>query len=453
MAGMVNIGTVAEELAGQTVQNFPGGDLKVCVQPRQMLGDVFDTDELINTWVNGSGGGGVAPSVATGSLVLATGTTANGYSYRKSQFAFKENAPGWIRHGWVINLESPIIANSYRFFGTGIPVATPIVANPMNNGAGFEVYTDGKLYAVTYVNGTRTVVKDLNASGQQPLNTALHNYIMYYRGTKIYYYIDNSDVPVATSTLAQNPLIGSLPHLFLAIAGSTPPASSAVLTCPAMSVSDTAANANTICDPSYSWRRAFVNAYGGMGVYPAASPTYTATFQLAASSSVALSNVFAGAGAKQYATIFHSAAAVKLVRIRKVEVSLTNVSAAALVAAQLAYLTNATTPATGNPAITPCPHNPAASAAEVTCLSLPGTAGTIGNYINAQEFNAGVEVAATGLNTNQTIVLYSDTDGQSVEPLIIRPLTAEGYTVNIGCSAAATVKAVCRITFTEEPYY
>jgi hypothetical protein len=184
--------------------------------------------------------------------------------------------------------------------------------------------------------------------------------------------------------------------------------------------------------------------------------TYTANLRLT-SSPFALSFAYAGAGAKQFATIYHPSTAQKLVRIKDVRLFLQNNSAAATFLFELVPLTNAATPATGNPAITPSPHNPAAAAAEVTVLALPTTPGTVsGNFgWGTEELALGVTGAAGTSNPIDTqhahqIILYHHDGFDETEPLIMRPGVAEGYAINITSSAITTLKLTGTVTLTEE---
>lgn len=184
--------------------------------------------------------------------------------------------------------------------------------------------------------------------------------------------------------------------------------------------------------------------------------TYTSVYQLAATTSVALSATLS-ASAKQYATIYHANTAVKNVRLRKVAVYVEDASVATKLALQLQRLTSTTAPATGNPAITPTAHNPAAAAAESTCLALPTTAGSTGGtgvgLISAVELNLGIGTTGTTVPNpvSPEIVLYDDSQGGDLEPLTIRAGNAEGYAVVLAGSGTNTVVlATVKITFTEE---
>ncbi len=186
-------------------------------------------------------------------------------------------------------------------------------------------------------------------------------------------------------------------------------------------------------------------------------PTYSAVFRLAARP-YPLSNVFAAAGRKQYAVIWHPVGATKHVYITEVLVAVRSISAAAIVVADLMKLTAATTPATGNPAITPRPHNTGAGAAEATCLALPTTAGTeeTGSVAGSVQVETAAVTPAVGSTappvvTTQWLSLYRNDADPNSQQLIMRAATAEGWAVVFDSNAAATVTGEVIIRFMEEP--
>jgi hypothetical protein len=132
----------------------------------------------------------------------------------------------------------------------------------VTNGIGFELGTDGKLLAAVWSAGVRTVVQDLSAAtgnGKQPTDANPHRYVVYVRTDRIFWYIDSLDVPVATSNF-QSPSVQTLPDLFLAIAGATPPGVSGAITCLGTANSDTAKNNHSLSDGTYGFRKATIKA-------------------------------------------------------------------------------------------------------------------------------------------------------------------------------------------------
>jgi len=181
---------------------------------------------------------------------------------------------------------------------------------------------------------------------------------------------------------------------------------------------------------------------------------YVASYRLATEVAVAaLSFAFAANTEKQWATIYHTAAATKTVRVRRVELYLA-ATAATILNVELRRLTATTAPATGAPVITPIAVNPASAAAEATCLALPTTAGsTIANQaFFTQELNLGANTAQTTSFPADPITLwpYEGGDDNVMPDLRMRAGVAEGYAVSLRSSAIATIKGTIRIVFTEQ---
>jgi len=183
-------------------------------------------------------------------------------------------------------------------------------------------------------------------------------------------------------------------------------------------------------------------------------PAFTATYRLTARP-YALSNAFGAAGIKQFATIYHAATAVKILKILKATLWLKSNTAAATVLVELRKLSATTAPATGNPAITPTTHA-GATVVESTCLALPTTAGSESNA-NAgwggQEIALGVTGAGSAANPipqTPPIVLYQkSTELEELVPQI-NAGTAGGFAVMIDASILTTITATAEIIFTEE---
>jgi hypothetical protein len=251
--------------------NFPAGFVRTSDEPRQIFYDPFDTAlDTTNMWTTPTvGNSATLASVSSGLLTMATGTTASGWSKLFSLPTFKPPTPAWIGFSFAINLPdgSAPIANSYRFWGCGTMPTTPTTAAPLTDAVGFELTTTGKLMAVVYTNGTRTAVQDLSSTGnnKQPLDTSSHRYIVYVRTDKAYWYIDSLATPVATSNF-QSPSIQTLPMSFLAVGGSTPPATTAQIQCNGATCWDTGKNATQLADGTYPWRKAQISSTGGLTV-------------------------------------------------------------------------------------------------------------------------------------------------------------------------------------------
>jgi hypothetical protein len=265
---------------------FAGGMLRVKEDSAQILQYGFDTTTLdvTNTFkpTVTSGGATGATSQLT-CTILQTGTTANGQTYLESAVAFNPTNPGWLEFYTGINIPFPTVVNQYFFWGLGTSPGSPTAAAPLTNACGFEVFTDGKMYAVTYQSGARVVVKDLSiatGNSKQPQDSSVHKYFVFYKGDNIYWCIDSPDLVVAsTLTGAPGPDVNILPVKFAAIAGSVAPLSSGSLQINTLTMADTARNNFQIADATFPWRQATVTAGGALWIAPTdgTKTTYSAT--------------------------------------------------------------------------------------------------------------------------------------------------------------------------------
>lgn len=244
----------------------PMGEQRVTLAPYQLLFDSFDTTtlDITNRWLATSGSGGSVPSSAQGFSTLAAGTTASGYSQLQSQAAFPATWPGYLEFMTNINVEYPVTGVGNRFWGYGTTPATPTLAAPRTDAVGFELFTDGNLYAVTYIGGTRTIMAALgaNGSGQQPADAAPHKFWIYRRGESFFWCIDNQDNIVAQAqTGAVGPNNNTLPLLVQSISAGAVGANS--LTVNAIGTSDTSHSGITLGDGTFGWRKQTVTRDGG----------------------------------------------------------------------------------------------------------------------------------------------------------------------------------------------
>ncbi len=266
--GGVAIGSLQNLQNGIQASVFPSGELRVQNEPTTLFVDTFPTTlDTINNWSTpfASGGGAVA-STSGGAVTLGSGTTANGYSVLTSQPMFHQVPPGWLQMHEAINIEFPVLLNAYRFFGFGTAQAVPTASNPISNGMGFEIATNGKLYAVTYSAGIRFVIADLSAStgsNKQPADSSVHKYYCFFRSDLAYWCIDTIDNLVATMpTGLQGPSNNTLPILNIAIAGPTPPASNAQIINNSSYVADTSSSNISLSDGAFPFRKATIKASG-----------------------------------------------------------------------------------------------------------------------------------------------------------------------------------------------
>lgn len=155
---------------------------------------------------------------------------------------------------------------------------------------------------------------------------------------------------------------------------------------------------------------------------------------------------------KQWLTLHHAASSTKLVRIMYVGFMLVDTSAASVMNFDVRHITSA--PATGNPAVTPTPHNRGNAATECTALALPTTAGTTTTTesLAYQEFDAGIMAATTSLGANQgRIDLYTnDRVSDESQALELRPGVLEGIAIIVRTVGGITVNGIPIIRYTEE---
>lgn len=257
---------VADPNAAASLANVnPIGEQLVQGEPHTLLVELWASIDTTNTWnAATSSGGGVAAATSGGVVTLGTGTTANGYSYLTSQANWRLVAGGYIRVASVVSLEHPITANTYRFWGIGNPQAAPTAANPLSNAVGFEVTTSGAFCAVIYGGSTRNQVA---TSSTWVTDTSNHDYQVYVGTRAVYWVIDGTLVATSSAGATGVVQVASMPSCFLAVAGSSAPGSSGVITSDGHSISDTAANHHFIADATYPWRQSGVTAKGVQGTY------------------------------------------------------------------------------------------------------------------------------------------------------------------------------------------
>lgn len=251
---------------------FPATFLRTTDEPRQVFYDNFDSaPDTVNVWNSTQGSGGVAAAVVNGILSLGAGTLANGFSKILSIPSFKLPIPGWLGFSDAIALSDGAAptTNVARYWGTFSSPAAPTTAAPITDGYVFEESTTGKLSAVVYAAGVRTLIADLSSSGTnvQPLDALYHRYLIYVRTDKTYYYIDGvGPSNLVATTNFQSPAIQTLGTGLLVVNGPTPPVSNIQIQCAGLAVWDTGKNATQVADGTFPWRKATISAAGAMSV-------------------------------------------------------------------------------------------------------------------------------------------------------------------------------------------
>lgn len=226
----------------------------------QLFNDTFDTGILDtqNRWLP-------TPTVTTavGSATINGGTIANGTSQLQSQFVFRPTEPGFLLKVARINIEFPVLTTAYRFWGFGLMQPVPTAANAMLQGIGFEIRTDGKLYAVTYQTGNRVQLADLSVqtgTKAQPQDGAAHKYYIYFRGDLAFWAIDDqANVVASYSTGASGPDVNQLPIQQVVVSNG---GSAATIVLNGITISDTTRTTTAIGDGSLGYRKMTVTPQG-----------------------------------------------------------------------------------------------------------------------------------------------------------------------------------------------
>jgi hypothetical protein len=250
--------------------------------PVQLFNDTFDSGVLDTTVRWQQSGIGIISVI--GSVTLAPTNAPGAFSQLVSQPVFKPTEPGFLVKVARINIESPVLTTAHRFWGLGtapntpgnssLRLAEPTVANPIVDGMGFEIGTDGKLRAVTYQTGSKFVNVDLSfqtGSRQQPQDAAAHKYWLYFRGDIAFWAIDDQSNVVATyNTGAAGPNVNSLPILQQVVSAGGGTAATLVLN--GITVSDTARTTVAVADGVNGFRKQSVSAGGAalVQVFPGA---------------------------------------------------------------------------------------------------------------------------------------------------------------------------------------
>lgn len=246
------------------------GPLKVSQEEHYLFLDTHDAAlDTTNRWNAATGTN--APSVSSSVLSFGVATTVSAFGKLTSQPTFSPPIPGFLQPSFAIKADAAGAAatGGHRFWGVGTSPAVPATtsaATKLNDAIGWEIDTDGKLYAVVYsTGGTRTAI-DLSATGtgaaqgQQPLDGGYHRYLMQIRTDRIYWFIDSLSFYVATmsftspSTQTLGVLLQTINPASAVAAGGYP------LSVQGSVVADTASNHSQLSDGLYPWRKATVKA-------------------------------------------------------------------------------------------------------------------------------------------------------------------------------------------------
>jgi hypothetical protein len=231
--------------------------------------ETFNTGVLDpNKWLTPNTNGGTLVNII-GASILGSGTVAGGYCLLATaknpdgSAIFTPPSPGFLYSLAAINYEFPILTTAYRFWGFASYPLTPTSTVPLTEAVGFEVQTNGKLFAVTYQTGVRVVIADLSIqSGTkvQPQDGNPHKYFIFFRGDIIAWAIDDpANIVAEIVTGANGPNSNNLSWVNLAISTG---GASATLQLNALIVGDWARTGSSNLDGTYPWRKQTVTAAG-----------------------------------------------------------------------------------------------------------------------------------------------------------------------------------------------
>jgi hypothetical protein len=280
-AQTVSISGPAQVPYGIAAWMRPYGTLQISPEIIAQLADPFPGSSFdANKW---TAGGGTAPTVSSGQVVLSLGTSNSLTSTLVSVPTFAPTY-GFTVFGAVVGLESAQLTNplAYRTWGLE-QVNSFAYATPVTNGPAFEVDSTGALNAVFWAVGTRYVVASTNpslitAQGSLPSGVSSttstltwkggpHTYLVMWRADEIFWFVDNLQVPVAT-LLNAHINTASITASFTNATTTSGTVLATTFTVNETGVSDTANPITQISDGTYAFRKAKVDTYGNLPVGP-----------------------------------------------------------------------------------------------------------------------------------------------------------------------------------------
>jgi hypothetical protein len=278
-------GLVLCDRNGKVIGARQYGPLRVSAEDRTLFYDPHDggTIDTTNRWVTPTGAN--APTQSGSQLVFGTAVTTSAFCKLPTQPSFFPIIPGFLQVSFALQLDAAGAAKTggHRYWGTGTSLTTPTTAAPVTDGVGFELDTDGKLYAAVFNTGTQITAIDLSATGsgdaqsKQPLDGLYHRFVVQIRTDSIYWFIDGLDTPVATATWAV-PGTQTQPVLLQTVNPSSAVASGGYgLNVQGTVVADTAGNSTQLSDGTYPWRKATISATGAVTTDTVRYTTVTTT--------------------------------------------------------------------------------------------------------------------------------------------------------------------------------
>lgn len=227
------------------------GYLRVTDEPTTVMNETFDTLDTVNNWTlkNSTGTTTVANSI----LTVASSTTANAYGGLFTKPTFSNNGVNFLVFGAAVRMNTSVIANTYRFWGMGTVPASPTTASPISEGYGFELSASGVYSAVVYRANTKVFSSPIPDT-LRPVDGSFARFVIVQRADLIAFYVTSLTTPAAVASFP-NLAVGTLPAVFLSVAGGIPPASSATMDVTGFGMADTGKNAQMLMDRLKPWVR------------------------------------------------------------------------------------------------------------------------------------------------------------------------------------------------------
>jgi hypothetical protein len=222
---------------GSAAQVSLDGALSVNTPASPQFADTFSAALDTTTNWNTKNSTGTA-AVSAGQLVINSSTTASAWGGVSSQQTFTPVGVGSQAFGVLASFTVLAQANSVRVFGVFTVPATPTTAVPVTDGYIYRLDGTGALFAEIWSSGvavssTNVTTACLPAAGIPGI------FAIVYRASLVQFTCGSALVVNQAPILGINPVNQVLPVSALSIAGSTPPAASAVMNLSALALAAT----------------------------------------------------------------------------------------------------------------------------------------------------------------------------------------------------------------------
>ncbi len=468
------------------------GAQRVTTEPSVLFYDPFDGTFDNQKWTTG---GTVAPTALGGRAMIEPGAAASASTSLTSTSNFCSPGSSYLGLGMMQTFENISASvgsvgylNTHRFWGFATVAGTWVAAytgsaatGPILHGYGFEIDTDGNLYAAVYDNGIRFRPDAVgSAAGEKRLNLTraifngeTHQFTVVIRPDAVFWYVNGQELPAAVLTFrtASYPIpdIQTLPVRIHTINHTTAPTGTTVHRPAAIAAADTGSNNHVLSDASYPWRRAGVtdvNSISGAGRSSLREQTYGSALNVNTNSvQLATYHVNRGPQAgsapanpttpavvmnqpKILLTGWHAASSTKTVRIRRIRIS-------AVLGGQVSYIyevyrTN--TAPTGGTTVVSRPSDSSDPASDTSWMYQStvaiGTQLVDGSLLDQAVLG---EPGSMGSGSGHNeIILYDWQENGQTKPLTIRAGVLEGFCITVKTPGLTAPDAIINVTYTEE---